>query len=278
VPAGPAPRAWRGWAPDDAFVVLGDYAAKGRTHRFRARIEDALTAASPGALDAVARLADPRVGPGPAARRPRSPTGKLPGAGACRDPWRVVGPVPTQLSTPARGRLVLAGCACRYTRTGTRRPFRAARPAQRHPLPSPSGHRPTPRPRRLRGTTPRLGTAHPLRGSAAAAQPAARRRPATLADRRAILASGPSGTRRSALPCCRLTRAATAPSTNSTPRVTLGAAVPLTDPPQELPDPLRHPAQHIKGGERPTETCAPERRRPTARFPPANRSTRKPLG
>jgi hypothetical protein len=30
------------------------------------------------------------------------------------------------------------------------------------------------------------------------------------------------------------------PKYDSTPRVTLGAAVPLTDPPQELPDPLRH--------------------------------------
>jgi hypothetical protein len=76
VPAGPAPRAWRGWAPDDAFVVLGDYAAKRRARRLHARIEDPLTAARRGARDAVARLADPELALGPLHGGPRSPTGK----------------------------------------------------------------------------------------------------------------------------------------------------------------------------------------------------------
>jgi hypothetical protein len=69
-----------------------------------------LTAARPGALDAVARLADPESVLGLLEVDLDRPPNKLTRAGAHRDPWRVVGPLPTQPFTPVRGRLVLAGC------------------------------------------------------------------------------------------------------------------------------------------------------------------------
>jgi hypothetical protein len=101
---------------------------------------------------------------------------KLTRAGAGPDLWRVVGPVAAQPAARARGRLVLAVCACPYTRTGDA--VRAARASQPHPLPSPRGHRSTPRPRPT--SPPRL-----RRGAMAARRSAARRR------RRGVGATGP---------------------------------------------------------------------------------------
>jgi hypothetical protein len=154
------------------------------------------------------------AGPGAtASRSPRLDRGsrppKLTRAGAGRDPWRVLGPMQPQPASRARGRVVLAGCACRTTRTGTRRPFALPDRGNHTSYPAPAApdrrpdraldphhtsgparaRRPWPIVRAPRGARP-AGTAHATaaaprnhpqigdstqsRGSAAAAQPAAR--------------------------------------------------------------------------------------------------------